>query len=51
MKALSPAFAFPREAAEIAPYWRQPVKLDNTVLKQIPGGEPRTPLDIACGKL
>ena len=38
---------FPREAAEIAPYWRHPVRLDNTRLQALLGQEPRTPLDVA----
>lgn len=38
---------FPREAAEIAPYWCHPVRLDNTRLVDLLGEEPRTPLDIA----
>lgn len=38
---------FPREAAEIAPYWRHPVRLDNARLVDLLGEEPRTPLDIA----
>lgn len=38
---------FPREAAEIAPYWRHPVRLDNARLVELLGEEPRTPLDVA----
>ena len=41
---------FPREAAEIAPYWRHPVRLDNTRLVALLGEEPRTPLDIAVAE-
>jgi nucleoside-diphosphate-sugar epimerase len=40
---------FPREAAEIAPYWRHPVRLDNARLVELLGEEPRTPLDSAVG--
>lgn len=38
---------FPREAAEIAPYWRHPIRLDNARLKALLGEEPRTPPDTA----
>jgi nucleoside-diphosphate-sugar epimerase len=34
---------FPREAAEIAQYWRHPVRLDNRRLLALIGAEPRTP--------
>ncbi|MFC7290806.1 NAD(P)H-binding protein [Hirschia litorea] len=47
MKTLSPFGGFPREAAELAPSWEYPVKLDNYRLVQLLGQEPRTPLDIA----
>jgi nucleoside-diphosphate-sugar epimerase len=41
---------FPREAAEIAPYWRHPVRLDNARLVDLLGTEPRTPLDAAVAE-
>ncbi|WP_423209165.1 NAD-dependent epimerase/dehydratase family protein [Paracoccus yeei] len=44
MRALAPFGGFPREAAEIAPYWRHPVRLDNRRLEALIGPEPRTPL-------
>lgn len=44
MHALAPFGGFPREAAEIAPYWRHPVRLDNRRLESLIGLEPRTPL-------
>jgi len=44
---LSPFGGFPREASEIAPYWRHPLRLDNTRLVDLLGAEPRTPLDLA----
>lgn len=47
MRALAPCGGFPREAAEIAPYWRHPVRLDNTRLLALIGDEPRTALDDA----
>jgi len=47
MRALAPFGGFPREVAEIAPYWRFPVRLDNTRLVQLLGEEPRTDLDAA----
>ncbi|WNG42752.1 NAD(P)H-binding protein [Archangium minus] len=47
MALLSPFRGFPREAAEIAPYWRYPVRLDNRRLTELIGPEPRTGLDAA----
>jgi len=44
MRLLSPFNGFMREAAEIAPYWRHPVRLDNARLVELLGAEPRTPL-------
>lgn len=44
MHLLSPFGGFPKEAAEIAQYWRHPVRLDNTRLVELIGEEPRTPL-------
>ena len=43
----APFNGFMREAAEIAPYWRHPVLLDNTRLVDLTGSEPRTPLEQA----
>ncbi len=45
MQLLAPLGGFPREAAEIAPYWKYPMKLDNTRLIQLLGEEIHTPLD------
>ncbi|WP_138919483.1 NAD-dependent epimerase/dehydratase family protein [Oceanicola sp. S124] len=47
LRLAAPFAAFPREAAEIAPYWRHPVRLDNHRLEALIGPEPRTPLDDA----
>lgn len=47
MQLLSPFGGFPREAAEIAQYWRHPVRLDNARLVDLIGAEPRTPLEKA----
>ena len=47
MKALAPFGGFPREAAEIAPYWKHPVRLDNGRLVALLGAEPATPVDDA----
>lgn len=47
MRLAAPFAAFPREAAEIAPYWRHPVRLDNSRLVDLIGPEPRTDLDEA----
>ncbi len=35
---------FPREVAEIEPFWRYPMRFDNSRLAQLIGFEPRTPL-------
>lgn len=47
MRVLAPFGGFPREASELAPYWRYPVRLDNQRLVKLLGEEPRTPLDDA----
>lgn len=47
MQLLAPFGGFPREAAELAPYWKHPMRLDNTRLVHLLGEEPRTPLDTA----
>ena len=47
MQLAAPFAAFPREAAEIAPYWRHPVRFDNRRLVELIGPEPRTALDEA----
>jgi nucleoside-diphosphate-sugar epimerase len=47
MHLASPFGGFPREASEIAQYWKHPVRLDNTRLTDLIGPEPRTPLDAA----
>ncbi len=47
MRLLAPFGGFPRETAEIAPYWRHPVRLDNSRLAELIGREPKTPLDDA----
>lgn len=47
MRLAAPFAGFPREAAEIAPYWRHPVRFNNARLTKLIGPEPRTPLDDA----
>lgn len=47
MHLASPFGGFPREASEIAQYWKHPVKLDNARLTDLIGPEPRTALDTA----
>ncbi|MFV0475368.1 MAG: NAD(P)H-binding protein [Pikeienuella sp.] len=47
MRILAPFSGFPREAAEIAPHWRAPQRLDNSTLVAAIGAEPRTALDEA----
>ncbi len=43
----APFNAFMREAAEIAPGWKYPMRLDNSRLVALLGEEPHTPLDVA----
>jgi nucleoside-diphosphate-sugar epimerase len=50
MRALAPFGGFPREAAEIEPYWRHPVRLDNARLVALLGSEPRTPIRDAVAR-
>jgi nucleoside-diphosphate-sugar epimerase len=47
LRLVAPFGGFPREAAEVAPYWRHPVRFDNSRLVDLIGPEPRTPLDEA----
>lgn len=47
MHVLAPFGGFPREASELAPYWRHSVRLDNHRLTELLGEEPRTPLNDA----
>lgn len=45
MRLAAPFGGFPREVIEIEPYWRHPVRLDNSRIRALLGREPRTPLD------
>jgi nucleoside-diphosphate-sugar epimerase len=47
MRLAAPFGGFPREAAEIAPFWRHPMRFDNSRLVALIGPEPRTELDLA----
>lgn len=47
MRLAAPLGGFPREAAEIAPFWRHSLRFDNRRLVELIGPEPRTPLDRA----
>jgi nucleoside-diphosphate-sugar epimerase len=48
MMRLAAAFGgFPREALEIEPVWKHPMRLDNRRLVELLGAEPHTPLDHA----
>jgi nucleoside-diphosphate-sugar epimerase len=47
MRLLAPFGGLPREIAEIAPYWRQPMRFDNRRLVELLGEEPHTPIDDA----
>lgn len=44
MHLASPFGGFPREASEIAPYWRHPMRLDKSRLVELIGAEPHTPI-------
>jgi nucleoside-diphosphate-sugar epimerase len=43
MRLAAPFGGFPREAAELVPFWRHPMRIDNTRLLELLGAEPRTP--------
>jgi nucleoside-diphosphate-sugar epimerase len=47
MHLAAPFGGFPREAAEIAQFWRHPLKFDNRRLAEIIGPEPRTDFNVA----
>jgi len=47
MRLLAPFGGLPREIAEIAPYWRYPMRFDNRRLVALLGEEPHTPIDDA----
>ncbi|GFE97615.1 MULTISPECIES: NAD(P)H-binding protein [Gluconobacter] len=47
MRLLAPFGGFPREVMEVLPYWRYPVRLDNTRLVRLLGSEPHTDIDQA----
>lgn len=50
MRALFPFGGFPREVMEMRPYWRHPVRLDNTRLVRLIGTEPQTAIDQAVAE-
>jgi len=43
LRLAAPFGGFPREAVDILPCWRHPVRIDNTRLVTLLGAEPRTP--------
>jgi len=47
MRLAAPFGGFPREALEIEPVWKNPMRLDNRRLVDLLGAEPHTPLDNA----
>jgi nucleoside-diphosphate-sugar epimerase len=47
MRLAAPFGGFPREALEIEPVWKHPMRLDNSRLVELLGSEPHTPLDQA----
>lgn len=44
LRLISPFAEFAREMAEVAPYWRHPMRFDNQRLVDLLGAEPRTPI-------
>ena len=47
MRLAAPFGGFPKEALEIEPVWKHPVRLDNRRLVDLLGAEPHTPLEAA----
>ena len=47
MRLLAPFGGFPKEALEIEPVWRHPMRLDNRRLVELLGEEPKTPIATA----
>ncbi|MCQ4159642.1 NAD(P)H-binding protein [Roseomonas sp. GC11] len=47
MRLAAPFGGFPKEALEIEPVWKHPMRLDNRRLVSLLGAEPHTPLDQA----
>ena len=45
MRLAAPFGGFPKEALEIEPVWKHPMRLDNGRLVDLLGTEPHTPLD------
>ena len=50
LRLAAPFGGFPREALEVRPFWRHPLRLDDTRLVALLGEEPRTPLDVAVAR-
>lgn len=50
MRLLAPFGGFPKEAIEIEPVWRHPMRLDNARLIQLLGKEQRTPIGVAVAR-
>lgn len=50
MRLLAPFGGFPKEAVEIEPVWRHPMRLDNGRLIKLLGEEPRTPIGITVNR-
>lgn len=40
----APFGGFPKEAIEVRPYWRHPMRMDNERLVALLGAEPHTPI-------
>ncbi|NMN06588.1 MULTISPECIES: NAD(P)H-binding protein [unclassified Novosphingobium] len=49
MRMAAPLGGFPRDVAEVAQFWRHPVRLDNARLVALLGKEPATPIAQAIG--
>lgn len=50
MRLLSPFGGFPAAVRDVEPYWRHPVRLDNSRLLELLGEEPHTPLETALAR-
>lgn len=47
MRLLSPFGGFPAAVRDVEPYWRNPIRLDNSRLVALLGSEPHTPVNVA----
>lgn len=47
MRLLAPFGGFPQAVRDVEPYWRHPMRLDNSRLTDLLGTEPHTPIEVA----